>query len=102
MGLVHLVNKPYVFRRIAQWLLLFLKYDFIFVYKSGKSHMVANRLTWLARFEPPIGVLDQSREANPSLIQISWGTNLWLYLMIGKFPNRLSEEQQHWSALQSF
>jgi hypothetical protein len=33
MALVYLVNKPQVFGHIAQWLLLFLEYDFHVVYK---------------------------------------------------------------------
>ncbi len=42
MALVYLVNKPQVLGRIARWLLLFLKYDFIVVYKLDKTHVVAN------------------------------------------------------------
>jgi hypothetical protein len=33
MALVYLVNKPHVSRKITRWLLLFLEYDFIVVYK---------------------------------------------------------------------
>ncbi len=36
MALVYLVNKPQVSGKITKWLLLFLKYDFIVVYKLGK------------------------------------------------------------------
>jgi hypothetical protein len=38
MALVYLVNKSHVSRRIAKWLLFFLEYDFIVVYKPGKTH----------------------------------------------------------------
>jgi hypothetical protein len=41
MVLVYLVNKPWVSRRITRWLLLFLEYDFIVVYKPNKTHVVA-------------------------------------------------------------
>jgi hypothetical protein len=33
MALVYLVNKPQISGRIARWLLLFLEYDFIVIYK---------------------------------------------------------------------
>jgi hypothetical protein len=40
MALVYLVNKPRVLGRLARWFLLFLKYDFIIVYKLNKTHVV--------------------------------------------------------------
>ncbi len=42
MALVYLVNKPHVSRRIVRWLLLFLEYEFIIVYKLGKTHVVVD------------------------------------------------------------
>ncbi len=47
MALVYLVNKPQVSRRIPKWLLLFLKYDFIIMYKLNKTHVVAYALSRL-------------------------------------------------------
>jgi hypothetical protein len=47
MALVYLVNKPHVSRIIVRWLLLFLKYDFIVVYKLSKTHVVAYALSRL-------------------------------------------------------
>jgi hypothetical protein len=44
MALVYLVNKPKVLRKITRWLLLFLKHDFIVVYKQGNNNVVANAL----------------------------------------------------------
>jgi hypothetical protein len=41
MALVYLINKPQVSWKITKWLLLFLEYDFIVVYKLGKTHVVA-------------------------------------------------------------
>jgi hypothetical protein len=49
MALVYLVNKPQVSRRIVRWLLLFLKYDFIVMYKLGKTHVVAYALLRLPK-----------------------------------------------------
>ncbi len=42
MVLVYLVNKPHVSRRIARWLLLFLEYAFIVVYKPNRTHVVVD------------------------------------------------------------
>jgi hypothetical protein len=47
MALIYLVNKPQVLRRITRWLLLFLEYDFIVVYKLGKNHVVVDDLSRL-------------------------------------------------------
>ncbi len=35
MTLVYMVNKPHVLGRITRWLLLFLEYDFIVVYRQN-------------------------------------------------------------------
>jgi hypothetical protein len=47
MALVYLVNKPQVLGIIAKWLLLFLEYDFIAMYKPSRIHVVANALSRL-------------------------------------------------------
>jgi hypothetical protein len=44
MALVYLVNKPHVFGRIARWM-LFLEYEFIMVYKPGRTHVVVDVLS---------------------------------------------------------
>jgi hypothetical protein len=44
MALVYLVNKPQVLGRIAKWLLLFLEYNFIVVYKPSKINVVVDAL----------------------------------------------------------
>ncbi len=55
---MYLVNEPYVSRRITRWLLLFLEYDFIVVYKPDKTHVVANVLSKLPNVIEPSGVLE--------------------------------------------
>jgi hypothetical protein len=35
MALLYLVKKPQILSRIMRWLLLFLEYDFLVVYKLG-------------------------------------------------------------------
>jgi hypothetical protein len=44
MDLVYLVNRPQVSRHIPRWLLLFLEYKFIVVYKLGCTHVVVGAL----------------------------------------------------------
>jgi hypothetical protein len=64
MALVYLVNKPQVSRIIARWLSLFLEYDFIVVYKLGRTHVVADALSRLLNNTKPIGILDQTIDAS--------------------------------------
>jgi hypothetical protein len=47
MALVYLANKPQVLRRIVKWLLLFLEYDFVVVYKPNKIHVIIDALSFL-------------------------------------------------------
>ncbi len=47
MALVYSVNKLQVLGIIARWLLLFLKYDFIVVYKLSITHVVVEALSRL-------------------------------------------------------
>ncbi len=58
MALVYLVNKPQVLGRITRWLLLFLEYEFILVYKLGGTHVVVNVLSRLLDNLEPLGVPD--------------------------------------------
>jgi hypothetical protein len=46
-ALVYLIKKPQDLGRITRWLLLFLKYDFIVVYKPSKIHVNAYALSKL-------------------------------------------------------
>ncbi len=58
--LLYLVNKPYVLGRITRWLLLFLEYEFIVVYKPGRTH--ANALSRLLNILKPLGVPNQTMD----------------------------------------
>jgi len=58
MALVYLVNKPHVSRRIAKWLLLFLEYKFIVVYKPSRTHVVTDVLSKLSDSSKPLGILN--------------------------------------------
>jgi hypothetical protein len=47
VALVYLVNKPQVSGRIIRRLLLFLEYEFIVVYKPGRTHVIVDVLSKL-------------------------------------------------------
>jgi hypothetical protein len=72
MALVYFLNKPQVSKRIARWLILFLEYDFIIVYKLGKTHVVANALSRLPNIIEPIGVPNQTANASLFIQGLKW------------------------------
>ncbi len=80
MALVYLVNKPYVSRRITRWSLLFLEYDFIVVYKLGRTHVVANVLSTLPNTSEPLGVPNQTMDASLFSIDPIWMQEIKTYL----------------------
>jgi hypothetical protein len=80
MALMHLINMPQVFGKIAKWLLLFLKYNFMVVYKLGKNHAVANVLSRLLGHTCTI-VCDTT-------YMVTW--DVTYYLKTSQFLNNLS------------
>jgi hypothetical protein len=80
MALVYLVNKPHVSGKITRWLLLFLEYDFIVVYKPNKTHVIANALSRLPNITKPIGVHDQTTNASLIYIEPKWLKNVQEFL----------------------
>jgi hypothetical protein len=72
MALVYLVNKPQVSRIITRWLLLFFKYDFIVVYKPGRTHVIIDALSRLLDNTEPIGMHDQTTDASLIYIGPEW------------------------------
>jgi hypothetical protein len=58
MALVHLVNKPQVCGRITRWLLLILEYEFIIIYKLGRTHVVFDVLFRLLNNLERLGVIN--------------------------------------------
>jgi len=60
MELIYLVNKPQVLGIIVWWLLLFLEYDFIIVYKLGKTPVIIYSLSRLPDITEPTNVLHQT------------------------------------------
>ncbi len=56
MALLYLVQKPQVSRKITRWLLLFLEYDFLIIYKPRRSHSVIDVLFQMYDFIEENGV----------------------------------------------
>jgi hypothetical protein len=52
--------------------LLFLKYEFIVVYKPSKTHVVANVLSKLPNSSKPLGVPNQTLDASLFSIELIW------------------------------
>ncbi len=64
MALIYFVNKPQVLGIIVWWLLFFLEYDFIVVYKLGGTHIVIDSLSRVLDIIKPTNVLDQTTYAS--------------------------------------
>jgi hypothetical protein len=58
--------------RITRWLLLFLQYEFIIVYKPGCTHVVANALFRLMNITNPIGAPNQITNVALFMLQPIW------------------------------
>jgi hypothetical protein len=89
-----LVKKPQVSKRIAKWLILFLKYDFTVVYKLGKTHVVADALSRLLDITKPIGVHNQTANASLFYIGPEWLNDVKELLKIGQLEGMLSMQKK--------
>jgi len=94
MALAYFINKPQVSKRIIRWLLLFLKYDFIIVYKLGKTHVVVNALLRLLDITKPIGVLNQTTNASLFYKKPKWLKDVKEFLRIKHIEGTLSIQQK--------
>jgi len=72
VALLYLVQKPQVLGKITHWLLFFLEYDFLVIYKLGRSHFVVDVLFWMRDFTKESGVLDQTANTSLFLLQLVW------------------------------
>jgi hypothetical protein len=101
MALTYLVNKPQLFDKIARWLLLFLEYDFIVIYKPQRTHLVVDVLFCLLHNIEPQGVPDQMVDVFLFTIQHDWLSNVSTYLHIEVFPNSYPLEYKRRIALKA-
>ncbi len=83
MALVYLVNKPQVSRRITRWLLLFLEYEFIVVYKPSRTHVVVDVLSRLPNSSKPLSVPNQIVDASLFFIEPIWMKEIKTHLETG-------------------
>jgi hypothetical protein len=61
-----------VFGRITRWMLLFLEYEFIVVYKPGRTHVIVDVLSILLNRLKPLGVPNQTVDASLFTIKSIW------------------------------
>jgi hypothetical protein len=89
MALIYLVNKPQVLGIIVWWLLLFLEYDFIVVYKLGETHIIIDSLWRLPNIIKPTSdalpsslmdsnvSLNWKQQKSKELGHVPWFVALW-------------------------
>ncbi len=70
MALIYLVNEPQVSKKIVRWLLLFLEYDFIVVYKLCRTHVIVDALSRLLDIIEPTCAPNQTTDANLYYIEL--------------------------------
>jgi hypothetical protein len=80
MALMYLINKPQVSRRITRWLLLFLEYEFIVVYKLDRTYVVVDVLSKLPNCLEPLGVPNQIVNASLFSMKRIWMQEMKTYL----------------------
>ncbi len=88
--LVYLVIKPQVLGRIVRWLLLFLEYDYIVVYKLGQAHVVGDALLRLPNITKPTSVFDQTTYASMFYTKPKWLNDVKDFLQIRHIKGTLS------------
>jgi hypothetical protein len=94
MALVYLINTLQVSRKITRWLLLFLEYDFIVVYKPNKIHVVANALWRLLDITEPTCVFDQTINVSLFYTKPEWLKNVKEFFRTWQIKGMLSVHQK--------
>jgi hypothetical protein len=72
MALMYFVKKLQLLGRITRWLLLFLEYDFLMVYKLRHSHLVVDVFSQLFNVIENPKVFDRYTNASLFLLQPKW------------------------------
>jgi hypothetical protein len=96
MALVYLVNKPQVSGKIVRWLLLFLEYHFIVVYKPGKIHGMENAMSRSPSGEPTTSMENQMADASLFFVQLitpNWLQDITTYLQTGTLPVDMPKDE---------
>jgi hypothetical protein len=90
MALVYLVNKPQVLGIIIKWLLIFLEYDFIVVYKLGKTHVITDALSRLPDSTKPACAPNQTIDASLFYTRLEWLNDVKEFLKTKQIVGMLS------------
>jgi hypothetical protein len=90
MALVYLANKPQVLGIITRWLLLFLEYNFIVMYKPGIIHIVTDALSRLPNIIEPTCVPHQTTHISLFYIKPECLIDLKEFLRISQIEGMLS------------
>jgi hypothetical protein len=93
MASLYIVKKPQLLKQIVKWLLLFLEYGFLMVYKPRSSHFMANTFLQLLDATKNLGVLDQTIDASLFVLQPQWLQEVHTYFSIDNFPEGYSTKQ---------
>ncbi len=72
MALVYLVSKPQVLGIIVKWLLLFLEYDFIIMYKLSRIHVIVAALLKLLDNIHSTSVPNKTIDVSLFYIECEW------------------------------
>jgi hypothetical protein len=87
VALMYFVKKPQLLGRITRWLLLFLEYDFLMVYKLRHSHLVVDAFSQLPNVIKKRKVFDRTTNASLFILQSEWLQEAHTYIFIKKNPN---------------
>jgi hypothetical protein len=77
-------------RKEARWLLLFLEYEFIVVYKPGKTHVIVDVLSKLLNSSKLLGIPNQIVDASLFFVKHIWMQEVKTYLKMGKMLKTLN------------
>jgi hypothetical protein len=95
-ALKYLLNKPVLWGRICQWLLLFQEFDFEVIVKPGKLNARPDHLSRVINGEEPTNLEDNFPDAQLFSVQIvnDYFVEIIQYLSIGTVPQGYTTTQK--------
>jgi len=94
MALLYLIKKPQILSRIMRWLLLFLEYDFLVVYKPRHSHLMVGLSHNFLMLPKIRGCLIELLTHNYLYFNHSGLQEVYMYIFIINFLKGYSMDQQ--------
>ena len=104
-AIIYLVSKDQPTGRIARWILLLQEFDYSVIHRPGRQHVVADYLSRLDSWGPPVGISDELPDA--ALFQVetvmtdNWYDKMLHFLMDGVFPVTMQKDLRRKLALRS-